>query len=134
MSMEILKPQCRLTKRSTEQPGALHAQELFALVSLVLLASVGDLESLGAKEHFQRKERWITKKKQKKETRTMKTQNASPNKRRDAMKRHSSAASLVLALLAVLGLAGLVAAGEQVPFEGSFEGVATVTVAPGPAH
>ena len=47
------------------------------------------------------------------------------------MKRHSSAASLVLALLAVLGLAGPVAAGEQVPFEGSFEGVVTVTVIPG---
>ena len=40
------------------------------------------------------------------------------------MKRHSSAASLVLALLAVLGLAGPVAAGEQVPFKGSFAGVA----------
>jgi hypothetical protein len=47
------------------------------------------------------------------------------------MKRHSSAASLVLALLAVLGLAGPVAAGEQVPFKGSFEGVVTVTVTPG---
>ena len=47
------------------------------------------------------------------------------------MKRHSSAASLVLALLAVLGLAGPVAAGEQVPFGGSFTGVVTVTVTPG---
>src|SRR5437867_1865272 len=54
----------------------------------------------------------------------MKTQNASLNKRRDAMKRHSSAASLALAVLAVLGLAGPVAAGEQVPFKGSFAGVA----------
>ena len=40
------------------------------------------------------------------------------------MKRHSSAASLALAVLAVLGLAGPVAAGEQVPFKGSFAGVA----------
>ena len=47
------------------------------------------------------------------------------------MKRHSSAASLALAVLAVLGLAGPVAAGEQVPFKGSFEGVVTVTVTPG---
>jgi hypothetical protein len=46
------------------------------------------------------------------------------------MKRHSSAASLVLALLAVLGLAGPVAAGEQVPFEGRFSGVATVSGGP----
>lgn len=46
------------------------------------------------------------------------------------MKRHSSAASLVLAVLAVLGLAGPVVAGEQVPFLGRFEGVATVTGAP----
>jgi len=47
------------------------------------------------------------------------------------MKRHSSAASLVLALLAVLGLAGPVAAAEQVPFLGGFAGVVTVTVTPG---
>ena len=46
------------------------------------------------------------------------------------MKRHSSAASLVLAVLAVLGLAGPVAAGEQVPFKGSFAGVVCVTVDP----
>jgi hypothetical protein len=52
------------------------------------------------------------------------------SQRRDAMKRHSSAASLALAVLAVLGLAGPVAAGEQVPFKGSFEGVAIVTGAP----
>jgi hypothetical protein len=49
------------------------------------------------------------------------------SQRRDAIKRHSSAASLVLAVLAVLGLAGPVAAGEQVPFTGSFAGVATIT-------
>ena len=46
------------------------------------------------------------------------------------MKRHSSAASLVLALLAVLGLAGPVAAGEQVPFKGRFAGVVIVTGGP----
>ena len=43
------------------------------------------------------------------------------------MKRYSSAASLALAVLAVLGLAGPVAAGEQVPFKGSLEGDVTVT-------
>ena len=43
------------------------------------------------------------------------------------MKRYSSAASLALAGLAVLGLAGPVAAGEQVPFKGSLEGEVTVT-------
>lgn len=43
------------------------------------------------------------------------------------MKRHCSAACLALAVLAVLGLAGPVAAGEQVPFRGHFAGVATVT-------
>src|SRR5213082_3397553 len=52
------------------------------------------------------------------------------SQRRDAMKRHSSAASLALAVLAVLGLTGPAAAGEQVPFKGSFEGVATVTGSP----
>jgi len=31
------------------------------------VAAVAELGSLGAKEHFQRKERWITKNKQKKE-------------------------------------------------------------------
>ena len=46
------------------------------------------------------------------------------------MKRHSSAASLALAVLAVLGLAGPVAAGEQVPFKGSLDGVVTVTPDP----
>jgi len=43
------------------------------------------------------------------------------------MKRYSPAASLVLAVLAVLGLAGPVVAGEQVPFRGHFAGVATIT-------
>src|SRR5213593_426218 len=49
------------------------------------------------------------------------------SQRRDAMKCHSSAASLALAVVAVLGLTGPVAAGEQVPFKGSFEGDVTVT-------
>src|SRR4051794_11264517 len=43
------------------------------------------------------------------------------------MKRFSSAAGLALAILAVLSLAGPAAAGEQVPFKGSFEGDVTVT-------
>jgi hypothetical protein len=43
------------------------------------------------------------------------------------MKRHSSAAGLALAVLAVLGLAGPAAAGEQVHFKGSLEGVVTIT-------
>ena len=43
------------------------------------------------------------------------------------MKRHSSAASLALAVLVLLGLAGPVAAGEQVPFKGRLEGVITQT-------
>jgi hypothetical protein len=43
------------------------------------------------------------------------------------MKRYSSAASLALAVLAVVGLAGPMPAGEQVPFKGSFEGDVTVT-------
>ena len=43
------------------------------------------------------------------------------------MKRHSFAASLALAILAVLGLAGPVLAQQQVPFKGSLEGVVTVT-------
>ena len=43
------------------------------------------------------------------------------------MKCHSFAASLVLAVLAALGLAGPVAAGEQVPFKGTLEGDVTVT-------
>ncbi len=41
------------------------------------------------------------------------------------MKRYSSSAVLSLAIVAVLGLAGPVAAGEQVPFKGSFEGDVT---------
>ena len=43
------------------------------------------------------------------------------------MKRHSSAAGLALAFLAVLGIAGPVAAGERVPFIGLFDGDVTVT-------
>jgi hypothetical protein len=43
------------------------------------------------------------------------------------MKRYSSAASLALAVVLVLGLTGAAAAGEQVPFKGSFEGDVTVT-------
>ena len=43
------------------------------------------------------------------------------------MRHHSSAGSLALAILAVVGLAGPAPAGEQVPFEGSFEGDVTVT-------
>ncbi len=48
------------------------------------------------------------------------------------MKRYSSVAGLALAALVVLGLAGPVAAGQQVPFKGGFEGVdiATPLVAP----
>jgi hypothetical protein len=42
------------------------------------------------------------------------------------MKRHSFAASLALAVLVVLGLTDPAAAGEQVPFKGSYAGVATV--------
>ena len=41
------------------------------------------------------------------------------------MKRYRYAASLALAVVAVLGLAGPAAAGEQVPFAGSFEGERT---------
>ena len=43
------------------------------------------------------------------------------------MRRFNSAASLALAVLVVLGLAGPVAAGDPVPFKGSFEGDVTVT-------
>jgi hypothetical protein len=43
------------------------------------------------------------------------------------MKRHSSSASLALAVLAVVGLAGPASAGEPVPFKGSLEGNVTVT-------
>jgi hypothetical protein len=42
------------------------------------------------------------------------------------MKRYSFAASLMLAVLAVLGLTGPAAAGEQVPFKGSLEGDVTI--------
>jgi hypothetical protein len=41
------------------------------------------------------------------------------------MKRYSSAASLALAVVVVVGLAGPVAAGEQVPFKGNLEGDVT---------
>jgi hypothetical protein len=47
------------------------------------------------------------------------------------MKRHSLVASLALAALAVLGLAGPLAAGEQVPFRGRLEGSFTSTLIPG---
>ena len=43
------------------------------------------------------------------------------------MKRFNSAASLALAILVVLSLAGPAAAGQQVPFKGSLEGDVTVT-------
>jgi len=43
------------------------------------------------------------------------------------MKRFRYAASLALAFLAVLGFAGPLPAGEQVPFKGSFEGDVTVS-------
>src|SRR5262249_14697488 len=43
------------------------------------------------------------------------------------MKRYSSAAGLVLAVLAVLRLACPVAAGDYVPFKGSLDGVVTIT-------
>ena len=43
------------------------------------------------------------------------------------MKRHISVASLALAVVAVLGLTGPAAAGQQVPFKGSFEGDVTHT-------
>ena len=46
------------------------------------------------------------------------------------MKRLSSAASLALAVLAVLALAGPAAAAEQVPFRGMLEGDVTRTPAP----
>src|SRR6516225_12020681 len=49
---------------------------------------------------------------------------------RDTMKRYSSAPSLGLAVLAVLGLAGRVPAGEPVPFLGRLDGVVTITGAP----
>jgi hypothetical protein len=43
------------------------------------------------------------------------------------MKRHIFAASLALAVVVVLGIAGPVAAGEQVPFKGRLQGVTTST-------
>jgi hypothetical protein len=43
------------------------------------------------------------------------------------MKRHSFAAHLALAALAVLGFARSAAAGDQVPFKGSLDGVVTHT-------
>jgi hypothetical protein len=43
------------------------------------------------------------------------------------MRRHSSKAFLALAVLAVMGLAGPAAAGEQVPFRGRLEGSYTRT-------
>ena len=46
------------------------------------------------------------------------------------MKRFSSATIVALAVLAVLGLAGPVAAGDPVPFKGTLEGDVTVTGAP----
>jgi hypothetical protein len=49
------------------------------------------------------------------------------------MKRHSFAATgLALAALAVLGLTGPAAAGDQVPFKGSLDGVVTITPLPPP--
>ena len=50
------------------------------------------------------------------------------------MKTHSSAASLALAVLAVIGLAGPAPAGEQVPFKGSLEGLVTRSDPPPPIH
>ena len=47
------------------------------------------------------------------------------------MKRYSSAASLALAVVVVLGLTGPVAAGEQVPFKGSLGGDVERTFIPG---
>ena len=44
------------------------------------------------------------------------------------MKRFSCAAGLALAVVAALGLAGPVAAGEQVPFKGSLDGDVTRTL------
>ena len=48
------------------------------------------------------------------------------------MKRSSSAAGLALAVVSVLGLVGPVAAGEQVPFTGKFEGERTDRIPIGP--
>jgi hypothetical protein len=43
------------------------------------------------------------------------------------MKRHTFAASLALAVVSILVPAGRATAGQQVPFKGSLDGVATVT-------
>ena len=48
------------------------------------------------------------------------------------MKRLSSAASLALATLAVLGITSAAFAGEQVPFKGTLEGSFTVIMVPPP--
>jgi hypothetical protein len=48
------------------------------------------------------------------------------------MKRYSLAAGLALAVFTVLNLAGPAAAGEQVPFNGNFEGTVTRTMPPPP--
>lgn len=48
------------------------------------------------------------------------------------MKRHSSLATVSLAVLATLSLAGPAAAGKQVPFKGDLEGNYTVAIDPGP--
>jgi hypothetical protein len=49
------------------------------------------------------------------------------------MKRYSLAASLALAVLAVLALAGPAAAGDQIPFKGTLEGSFTVIPVPPPS-
>src|SRR6202040_176766 len=46
-------------------------------------------------------------------------------KGREVMKRYSFAASLALAVVVVLGLAGPAAAGDQVPFKGYLDGDVT---------
>src|SRR5262245_49934813 len=47
--------------------------------------------------------------------------------RRENMRRYSSTAGLARAVVVILGLAGPVAAGEQVPFKGSLDGDVTIT-------
>src|SRR5881227_204832 len=49
---------------------------------------------------------------------------------REAMKRYSSAAGLALAVVAVLGLTGPAAAGDQVPFKGHLGGDVTTMFDP----
>jgi len=56
--------------------------------------------------------------------------NSLADQKEDLMKRHSLAVSFALAALAILMLAGPLAAGEQVPFKGSLEGDVTHTPAP----